>query len=103
MEFRDFVTKKSDDILRFTGSVNESDPDVNIKAARSTQAGYAGPVDASNLTDEEYFNMLNPETGLRYDIPMVSPVDPTYYFKYIYYMKLKERSPDTFQKILNWE
>ena len=89
MEFRDFVTKKSDDILRFTGNVNESD--------------HAGSVDASNLTDEEYFNMLNPETGLRYDIPMVSPVDPTYYFKYIYYMKLKERSPDTFQKILNWE
>lgn len=96
MEFRDFVTKKSDDILRFTGNVNESDPDVNT-AARS------GPVGASNLTDEEYFNMLNPETGLRYDIPMVSPVDPTYYFKYIYYMKLKERSPETFQKILNWE
>jgi hypothetical protein len=96
MEFRDFITKKSDDILRFTGNVNESGTDVNT-AARS------GPVDASNLTDEEYFNMLNPETGLRYDIPMVSPVDPTYYFKYIYYMKLKERSPDTFQKILNWE
>lgn len=103
MEFRDFITKKSDDILRFTGSVNESYTDVNTKAARSTQSGYAGPAGASNLTDEEYFNMLNPETGLRYDIPMVSPVDPTYYFKYIYYMKLKERSPDTFQKILNWE
>ena len=95
MEFRDFITKKSDDILRFTGNVNESDPDVNTKTA--------GPAGASNLTDEEYFNTLNPETGLRYDIPMVSPVDPTYYFKYIYYMKLKERSPDTFQKILNWE
>lgn len=99
MEFRDFITKKSDDILRFTGNVNESDPEVNTKA-QSTQSGNAG---ASNLTDEDYFNMLNPETGLRYDIPMVSPVDPTYYFKYIYYMKLKERSPDTFQKILNWE
>ena len=96
MEFRDFITKKSDDILRFTGNVNESDPDVNT-ASQSTQSG------VSNLTDEDYFNMLNPETGLRYDIPMVSPVDPTYYFKYIYYMKLKERSPDTFQKILNWE
>jgi hypothetical protein len=97
MEFRDFITKKSDDILRFTGNVNESDPDVN------TKAGHSGDAGASNLTDEEYFNMLNPETGLRYDIPMVSPVDPTYYFKYIYYMKLKERSPETFQKILNWE
>ena len=96
MEFRDFITKKSDDILRFTGDVNESDPDVNT-------AAQSGPAGGSNLTDEEYFNMLNPETGLRYDIPMVSPVDPTYYFKYIYYMKLKERSPDTFQKILNWE
>lgn len=99
MEFRDFITKKSDDILRFTGNVNESDPEVNIAAP----AGTAGPADVSNLTDEDYFNMLNPETGLRYDIPMISPVDPTYYFKYIYYMKLKERSPDTFQKILNWE
>lgn len=103
MEFRDFITKKSDDILRFTDNVNESDPGVNTAAARSTRSGYAGYADVSNLTDKDYFNMLNPETGLRYDIPMTSPVDPTYYFKYIYYMKLKERSPDTFQKILNWE
>ena len=103
MEFRDFITKTSDDILRFTGNVNESYPGVNTAAARSTRSGFVGPADVSNLTDEDYFNMLNPETGLRYDIPMISPVDPTYYFKYIYYMKLKERSPDTFQKILNWE
>ena len=53
--------------------------------------------------DSYYFNMKDPKSGSRYDIPMLSRIDPEYYFKYIYFMKLKERSPDTFEKILRWD
>ena len=53
--------------------------------------------------DHKYYMMMNPVTGRRYDIPMLSSLDPEYYFKYIYYMKINERSPDTFEKILRWD
>ena len=42
------------------------------------------------------------DDGYRYDIPLLMPTDPRYYFKYIYFMRIKERSPDTFKKIINW-
>ena len=47
--------------------------------------------------------MLDPASGLKYNIPMLDTATPGYYFKYVYYMKLKESSPDTFEKILNWD
>ena len=50
-----------------------------------------------------WYNMKNPETGLRYDIPMLDSLDPEYYFKYVYYMKLKDSAPDTFEQILKWD
>ena len=53
--------------------------------------------------DHKYFMMMNPETGVRFDIPMLSALDPEYYFKYIYFMKMKEQSPDTFEKMLRWD
>lgn len=88
MEFRDFISKKVDDAKMFITEENE-ETKVYVKKTKSI--------------DEQYFNIVNPETGLRFDIPMVSPVDPNYFFQYIYYMKLRERSPETFQNILNWE
>lgn len=54
-------------------------------------------------SDAYYFNIINPVSGFRYDIPMLSSTDPKYYYSYIYFMKLKERSPDTFDKILRWD
>lgn len=88
MEFRDFISKKADDTKMFIKEENE-ETKVYVEKTKSI--------------DEQYFNIVNPETGLRFDIPMVSPVDPNYFFQYIYYMKLRERSPETFQNILNWE
>ena len=55
------------------------------------------------MTDQYYFNMRDPATNLRYDIPLLSTTDPGYYFKYIYFMKLKERSPETFEKAMRWD
>jgi len=53
--------------------------------------------------DSYYYNMVNPRTGRRYDIPMLSPIDPKYYWEYVYRMKIKESSPNTFEKMLNWD
>ena len=58
---------------------------------------------SSGNKDNKYFEILNPDTGLRFDIPLLSPLDPDYYYNYIYYMKLRERSPETFNKLIGWE
>ncbi|WP_038250915.1 hypothetical protein [Ghiorsea bivora] len=50
-----------------------------------------------------YYNMVNPQNGLRYDIPMLTPTDPDYFSKYVYFMKMKEQSEETFDKILRWD
>ena len=56
-----------------------------------------------NYTDSEYWMMMDPNTGERYDIPMVNPGKPGYSFRYIDMMKERVISPDTFQKIMNWD
>ncbi len=53
--------------------------------------------------DSYYFHMLDPKSGYRYDIPMLTTMDPVYYFKYVSCMKMKEQSPDTFEKMLRWD
>ena len=52
--------------------------------------------------DSYYYNLLDPANGYRYDIPMLTSDDPVYFFKYIRYMKQKEQSFDTFEKMLRW-
>ena len=49
-----------------------------------------------------YFSMVDPATGLKYNIPMLDTMSPTYFYDYVYYMKIKERTPDTFENILRW-
>ena len=53
--------------------------------------------------DQYYYNIMNPDTGRRFDIPMLITTSPSYYYKYIEFMKLRERSPDTFEKVLSWD
>lgn len=59
--------------------------------------------DTSAKTDAEYFNIIDEETGKRFNIPLLDVNAPGYYHKYINYMQLRERSPETFAKILGWE
>lgn len=47
--------------------------------------------------------MVNPKTGQRYDIPMLKPTDPQYVEKYIMFMKMKEKYPENFEKVLRWD
>jgi len=82
MEPKDFMSKKTNDGKNL---INESEKTIEKKS------------------DAEYFDVLDPKTGLRFDIPMLSRVDPGYFFKYIYFMKIRERSPDTFERILRWD
>ena len=51
----------------------------------------------------KYFDTFDERTGLRFNIPMLSTIDPEYFFKYVRFMKMKERSPETFEKVLNWD
>lgn len=53
--------------------------------------------------DQYYWNMKDPRTGDRYDIPMLDRMAGDYYSKYIEFMKTKESSPETFEKVLSWD
>jgi len=87
MEFRDFIQKTVHDKCKFIAEEANQMPTT---------------AEDSGNPDSVYFNMTD-EDGMRYDIPMLSPLNPGYYFKYVYYMKLKETSPETFNKIINWD
>jgi len=51
----------------------------------------------------KWFNIVNPETGRRYEIPMLDTLDPDYVFKYVEMMKTKEETPELFDKIMDWK
>lgn len=53
--------------------------------------------------DSYYFHMVDPRNGERYAIPLLGRTDPKYYYQYVYNMRLKESSPDTFEKMLRWD
>ncbi len=50
-----------------------------------------------------YFDLVDPRNGYSYDIPMLKRTDPAYFYRYVDYMKMKEQSPDTFEKMLRWD
>jgi len=54
-------------------------------------------------TDEEYWNEVDPRTGQRYAILFLSPLNPNYKNEYIYYMKMKQISPDQFARMNSWD
>jgi hypothetical protein len=51
----------------------------------------------------KYYNIKDPNTGKRYPIPMLSPSDPDYLYKYANMMWTKEHQPDLFDAIMNWK
>ncbi len=53
--------------------------------------------------DKRLFVIVNPATGRKYDIPMLSRTAPDYYLKYVYFMRLKESSPSTFEAVMSWD
>ena len=107
------AVKKDGMKLRLAAAWLEIDKEVVLEAVKNNpQAMQFAPDELQK--DEEllsyvvkddayYFDMVNPATGERYDIPMLNPSKPGYYFKYIDMMKEKEISPNTFEKILRWD
>jgi len=51
---------------------------------------------------EDYVSEVDPETGKRYIIPMLSPASASYLIDYVAFMKMKEVDPEGFQRVLNW-
>ncbi len=84
-----FVLKK-DDLLNY-----REVPDFIVRLYKKNQE--------DEKDDDYYWNMVDPKSGKRYTIPFLKETDPAYRVKYIDYMKLKERDPATFEKILNWD
>ncbi len=52
--------------------------------------------------DSYYFGLVDENTGFKYNIPLLDASAPGYYFKYVYYMRLKERSENTFSQLMGW-
>jgi len=91
MSFQKFLHKE------FKKIVENIDSDIPDNSINYNQSDY------NQDEDNRLFNILDPETNERYDIPMLSTTSPDYYFKYVYYMRIKEASPETFERILSWE
>jgi len=53
--------------------------------------------------DQYYMDIIDPRNGKPYNIPLLTMQDPEYLSQYAYFMRLKERDPVAFEKILNWE
>lgn len=83
--------------MDFRKYVNKDKPNKKVEETKIVESEDVA------ISNNEYYEMLNPDTGLRYDIPMLSRLAPDYYYKYIHYMKLRERSPETFKKIISWD
>lgn len=70
---------------------------------RSVETEVSREFKTKHEENQYYYNIVNPQNGMRYDIPMLNTRDSDYYFKYINFMKMKERSEETFNKVLNWD
>lgn len=100
MDFNDFLRKHGDTLSENVRKERERAKEERKIASREKRIDEG--VD-QNAVDAEYWNTMNPATGLRYAIPLLDRKDPQYFFKYVNYMKIREASPDTFAKIMSWE
>lgn len=80
-------------------TVTYTDPDTGVESEVTISELKV----SDHVKDGLYFSIIDPKSGYKYDIPMLSTLDPSYYFKYVYFMKLKESSPSAFEKILRWD
>ena len=52
---------------------------------------------------QRLFKIVDPRTGMRYSIPLLDYNSPSYFREYSEYMKILERDPATFERILRWD
>ena len=53
--------------------------------------------------DKKLFNTMNPDTGKRYEIPMLSKTDHDFRENYIEAMRLSIEDPQAFKRMLDWK
>jgi len=97
-------THDSDDV-KVSSKTDGLDKIANKAISESARKHKAKPKfvpNSAELTDNEYFAIVNPKTGLRFDIPMLVGNDPHYYAKYVEYMKLRQKNPEEFNRIMEW-
>ncbi|NDY73089.1 hypothetical protein DO021_15510 [Desulfobacter hydrogenophilus] len=99
--------------LRIVSKELQNDKEIVLAAIENNQSAFQFA--SENLQKDEglasrvvknnayYFNIIDPVSGLKYDIPMLSSTAPNYFYSYIYYVKFREHSPDTFDKMLRWD
>lgn len=90
-------TERNHRSSRLTESAFDADYDVYHAEEDEEETAIANAV-----TDNDFFAILDPATGYRYDIPMLDRGDPEYFFKYIHNMKILKNSPGTFKSIMEW-
>lgn len=53
--------------------------------------------------DKKLFNTMDPKTGKRYEIPMLSKTSHDYRENYIEAMRLKQEDPESFARMMDWK
>jgi len=53
--------------------------------------------------DNKLFNIVNPDTKKRYEIPMLNKNDHNYRELYIVAMRLKQEDPESFERMMDWK
>jgi len=107
------LVKKEGMQLRIMDDDFQNDMDIVLEAIKNTPHAFQfaserlqkdKTLNASVIKDDSYyFNIVNERSGERFSIPMLDPGAPGYFYKYVNYMQLRERSPDTFEKVLKWD
>jgi len=59
-------------------------------------------IQQDNRKEIDYYNIINPETGVRYDIPFLEVSDDEYVKKYSDFMKIKLEDEEKFKELLEW-
>lgn len=51
---------------------------------------------------QRLYNIKDPKTGKRYDIPLLDRNATDYFTQYIAKMEILERNPESFKKLMEW-
>jgi len=101
MSFLKNMAQASKTISHQVNNTNQENNIINLNVLKESEIPADKP--AGFPTDDELFNTVNPETGIRYDIPMLATDAVDYYWSYIYYMKILLKSPELFKSIMEWK
>ena len=74
----------------------------NVASDKDLNEMEENPLQRAPKTMEDYWNTVDPETGMRFEIPMLKFMDNEYKLKYINYMKMRESDPVVFEGVMRW-